>query len=90
MGRRSSVYHWAKLEEMAQAMGMAFPEAHDASADVKMTVAVLRWASADVLQCPVSFSSCWHTLVISFQHEPGRHVPTSYHDQIRWAMSAPK
>ena len=35
------------LEEMAQAMGAAFPDAHDAAADVKMTIAVLRWAYAE-------------------------------------------
>lgn len=42
-----SVYHWAKLEEMAKAMGVTFPEAHDAAADVKMTIAVMRWAYAE-------------------------------------------
>ena len=42
-----SVYHWAKLEEMAKAMGAPFPEAHDAAADVKMTIAVMRWAYAE-------------------------------------------
>ena len=42
-----SVYQWAKLEEMAQAMGVTFPEAHDAAADVKMTIAVMRWAYAE-------------------------------------------
>lgn len=42
-----SGYQRAKLEEMAQAMGVAFPEAHDAAADVKMTIAVMRWAYAE-------------------------------------------
>lgn len=31
----------------AWAMGAAFPDAHDAAADVKMTVAVMRWAYAE-------------------------------------------
>ena len=42
-----SAYRKAKLEEMAQAMGAAFPDAHDAAADVKMTIAVLRWAYSE-------------------------------------------
>lgn len=42
-----SAYSKAKLEEMAQAMGMAFTDAHDAAADVKMTIAMLRWAYAE-------------------------------------------
>ena len=42
-----SAYRKAKLEEMAQAMGAAFPDAHDAAADVKMTIAVMRWAYAE-------------------------------------------
>ena len=42
-----SAYRKAKLEEMAQAMDVAFPDAHDAAADVKMTIAVLRWAYAE-------------------------------------------
>lgn len=40
-----STYRKAKLEEMAQ--GMAFPDARDAAADVKMTIAVMRWAYAE-------------------------------------------
>ena len=42
-----SAYRKAKLAEMAQAMGAAFPDAHDAAADVKMTIAVMRWAYAE-------------------------------------------
>ena len=43
-----SAYRKAKLEEMAQAMGAPFPVARDAAADVKMTIAVMRWAYAEV------------------------------------------
>ena len=42
-----SGYRKANLEEMAQAIDMAFPDAHDAAADVKMTIAVMRWAYAE-------------------------------------------
>ena len=39
-----AAYRWAKLEEMASAMQLEFPEAHDAAADVKMTIRVMNWA----------------------------------------------
>ena len=37
-------YRWAKLEEMASALQLEFPDAHDAAADVSMTIAVMQWA----------------------------------------------
>ena len=37
-------YRWAKLEDMAALMGLAFADAHDAAADVKATISVMRWA----------------------------------------------
>ena len=40
----SSAYRWAALEEMAKAIMIPFPDAHDAAADVKMTIQVMRWA----------------------------------------------
>ena len=39
-----ATYRWAKLEEMASAMQLEFPDAHDAAADVSMTIRVMRWA----------------------------------------------
>ena len=51
-GAGRSAYRKAKLEEMAQAMGAAFPDAHDAAADVKMTTAVMRWAYAEAHKRP--------------------------------------
>ena len=39
-----AAYRWAKLEEMASVMQLEFPEAHDAAADVSMTIRVLGWA----------------------------------------------
>ena len=42
-----SAYRKAKLEEMASVMGAAFPDAHNAAADVKMTIAVRRWAYSE-------------------------------------------
>lgn len=37
-----SAYRWAKLEDMARSMQLEFPDAHDASADVKATMSVMR------------------------------------------------
>ena len=37
-------YRWAKLQDMASVMQLDFPQAHDAAADVKMTISVMRWA----------------------------------------------
>ncbi len=37
-------YLWAKIEDMARAMLLEFGDAHDASADVKATMSVMRWA----------------------------------------------
>ncbi len=37
-------YRWAKLEDMAVLMGLEFPNAHDAAADVTATISVMRWA----------------------------------------------
>ena len=37
-------YRWAKLEDMASAMQLDFSGAHDAAADVGMTIRVLGWA----------------------------------------------
>ena len=42
-----SAYRKAKLEEMAQAMGAPSPADRNAAADVKMTIAVMRWAYAE-------------------------------------------
>ena len=42
-----SAYRKATLAEMASVMGSAFPDAHDAAADVKMTIAVMRWAYSE-------------------------------------------
>lgn len=41
-------YPWAKLEELAGAMKLEFPDAHDASADARITISVMRWAYAQV------------------------------------------
>ena len=37
-------YRWAKLEDMARVMKLDFSDAHDAVADVKTTIKVMRWA----------------------------------------------
>ena len=43
-----AAYSWAKLEDMASAIGLEFPDAHDAAADVNMTISVMRWAYSQV------------------------------------------
>ena len=40
-------YSWAKLEDMASVIGLEFPDAHDAAADVRTTISVMRWAYAE-------------------------------------------
>ena len=39
-----AAYRWTSLEEMAETMKLEFPAAHDAAADVKMTISVMLWA----------------------------------------------
>ena len=39
-----AAYRWATLEEMAGVIKLEFPDAHDAAADVKTTIKVMRWA----------------------------------------------
>ena len=39
-----AAYRWSSLEEMAETMKLEFPAAHDAAADVKMTISVMVWA----------------------------------------------
>ena len=41
-------YRWANLEDIANVMKLEFPDSHDAAADVKMTIKVIRWAYAQV------------------------------------------
>ena len=41
-------YKWAKLERMAKIAGLDFPDAHNAQADVDMTIKVLTWAAEQV------------------------------------------
>ena len=41
-------YRWATLEEMVRMMKLEFPDAHDAAADAKATIQVMRWAYVQV------------------------------------------
>ena len=41
-------YRWAKLGDMVERMKLEFEDAHDAAADVKMTIKVMRWAYTQV------------------------------------------
>ncbi len=43
-----ATYRWANLEDIANVMKLEFPDTHDAAADVKMTIKVIRWAYAQV------------------------------------------
>ena len=45
-----AAYSWAKLEDMAEVMELEFEDAHDAAADVKMTIQVMRWVYAQALK----------------------------------------
>ena len=45
-----AAYRWAKLEDMARVLKLEFQDAHDAAADVKMTIQVLRWAYTHALK----------------------------------------
>ena len=36
-------YRWATLADMAAVMNLEFPDAHDAAADVEMTIQVMQW-----------------------------------------------
>ena len=45
-----AAYRWASLEDMASAIQLEFPDAHDAAADVKMTIQVMRWVYAQALK----------------------------------------
>ena len=45
-----AAYRWAKLEDMARVLQLEFPDAHDAAADVKMTIQVMRWAYTQALK----------------------------------------
>ena len=41
-------YRWATLEEMARMIKLEFADAHDAAADAKATIKVMRWAYVQV------------------------------------------
>ena len=43
-----AAYSRSKLEDMASVVGLAFADAHDAAADVQMTINVMRWAYTHV------------------------------------------
>ena len=49
-------YSWAKLEDMAALMGLEFPDAHDAAADVTATISVMRWAYDQTQRCMIRVS----------------------------------
>ena len=45
-----SAYRWAELEDMARELKLAFPDAHDAAADVRIAIQVMRWAYTQLQQ----------------------------------------
>lgn len=47
--RRGS-YRWQKLGAMAEHIGVEFPDAHNAQADVDMTIRIIEWAQAELRQ----------------------------------------
>ena len=43
-----ATYRWTKLEDMASVIELEFPDAHDAAADVNMTIRVMQWGYTQV------------------------------------------
>ena len=48
--RESGSYNWQKLEEMADFIHAKFPDAHNAQADVAMTIKIIQWAERNLAQ----------------------------------------
>ena len=46
--REGGSYNWQKLEEMADFIHEGFPDAHNAQADVAMTIKIIQWAEREL------------------------------------------